>query len=144
MDSPFTTKPPDACEDKNGSFQIIMDNLNLLQKTRHKTVDSHNKVHNLTHAIAIKDRVKADDLNNLQPQADVLTIPNSEFLPNEDDVKALKNDFQTLIQRTLVNYIPALEGYKDVVEYHIPHLYSEESAKKSKVVSVFVNCCARH
>jgi hypothetical protein len=37
-----------------------MDNLNLQQKTRHKTLDTANKVHNLVHSIAIQQRVTAD------------------------------------------------------------------------------------
>lgn len=136
MDSPFVTKSSDACEEKGGSFQIIMDNLNMVQRTRHKTMDTKNKVHNLTHSIAVKDRVTADDLDNLHPQADILSVPNSAFLPDKSDTQALKSDFQILIQRALVEYVPAFHSYKDVVEFRIQHLYSEESTKKSIVVRI--------
>jgi hypothetical protein len=58
MDSPFTTGIQATQE--VGPIQIVMDNLNLQQKTRHKTLDTANKVHNLVHSIAIQQRVTAD------------------------------------------------------------------------------------
>ena len=45
MESPFTTTMNEA-DSEIGAFQIIMDNLNIQQKTRHKTLETGNKVHN--------------------------------------------------------------------------------------------------
>jgi hypothetical protein len=39
MDSPFTTSPEEAAIAVKTSFEIVMDNLNMVQKTRHKTGD---------------------------------------------------------------------------------------------------------
>jgi hypothetical protein len=50
MESPFTTTMNEA-DSEIGALQIIMDNLNIQQKTRHKTLETGNKVHNLAHSI---------------------------------------------------------------------------------------------
>ncbi|CAG2205041.1 unnamed protein product [Mytilus edulis] len=42
--------------DEISSFQIVMDNLNMMTKARHKTEYTSNKVHNLVHALAVQDR----------------------------------------------------------------------------------------
>ena len=39
MESPFTTTMNEA-DSEIGAFQIIMDNLNIQQKTRHKTLET--------------------------------------------------------------------------------------------------------
>ena len=43
MESPFTTTMNEA-DSEIGAFQIIMDNLNIQQKTSHKTLETGNKV----------------------------------------------------------------------------------------------------
>ena len=119
---------------KCNRFQIVMDNLNINTKARHKTSENKNKVHNLTHSIAILDRVDSDGLDEVHPQADILSVPDEAFIPSVEDHNQLYNDFKNLIQRTLVEFIPAFQDCKDVVKNHIEHEFSEESAKKSNVV----------
>jgi hypothetical protein len=63
-------------------------------------------------------------------------------VPNHEDYEALYADFKVLIQRALVEHIPALKDYHDLVEFHIPHPYSKESSKKSNVVSIKYTCVA--
>ncbi|XP_052071483.1 uncharacterized protein LOC127709853 [Mytilus californianus] len=133
MDSPFTTTIPVEASSESGPFQIVMDNLNLHQKTRHKTLDTSNKVHNLVHSIGIQHRVTTD-LESLLPQADILSIPNEAFVPNQTDHDDLYADFQILIQRALVTYIPELKDFRDLVTFHIEHQYSKASEKKSDIV----------
>ncbi|CAC5367378.1 unnamed protein product [Mytilus coruscus] len=133
MDSPFTTTIPVEASSESGPFQIVMDNLNLHQKTRHKTLDTSNKVHNLVHSIGIQHRVTTD-LESLLPQADILSIPNEAFIPNKTDHDDLYSDFRILIQRALVTYIPELKDFRDLVTFHIEHQYSKASEKKSDIV----------
>ena len=137
MESPFTTTMNEA-DSEIGALQIIMDNLNIQQKTRHKTLETGNKVHNLVHSIAVQHRI-TNDLDSIHPQADILSIPNDAFIPVASDHQSLYSDFKTLIKRTLVEYIPALKDFKDLVEYHIKHDYSKESEKKSNVVSNIIS-----
>lgn len=133
MDSPFTTSIQATQE--VGPFQIVMDNLNLQQKTCHKTLDTANKVHNLVHSIAIQHRVTAD-LDSVHPQADILSIPNDAFIPDQKDHDDLNADFKVLIQRAVVNFIPAFKDFKNLVTFHIQHEYSKMSQKKCAVVSI--------
>ncbi|CAC5420040.1 unnamed protein product [Mytilus coruscus] len=133
-DSPFTTKSSAAIQE-TGSFQIIMDNLNMNQKTRHKTADTSNKVHNLVHSIAVNDRATpTDPLDEIHPQADILSLSNDLFIPSDNDIHQLNEDFKILIQRALVDNIPGLSEYRQVVQYHILHEFSQQAEKKSTVI----------
>ncbi|CAC5356294.1 unnamed protein product [Mytilus coruscus] len=60
-DSPFTTvNSKDIDSTTEPSFQIIMDNLNMNTKARHKTMDTSNKVFNLVHSVeALVDHISA-------------------------------------------------------------------------------------
>jgi len=137
MDSPFTTTQTEA-NAETGPFQIVMDNLNLQQKTRHKTLDTSNKMHNLVHSIAVQHRVTDINKDAIHPQADILSVPNDAFIPSSHDHETLNSDFKTLIKRALVENIPALADYTDLVEYHIPHKYSKHAEKKSNIVSIII------
>ena len=87
MESPFTTTMNEA-DSEIGAFQIIMDNLNIQQKTRHKTLETGNKVHNLVHSIAVQHLIK-NDLDSIHLQADILSIPNDAFIPDASDHQSL-------------------------------------------------------
>ncbi|VDI08139.1 Hypothetical predicted protein [Mytilus galloprovincialis] len=133
-DSPYTTKSSAAIQE-TGSFQIIMDNLNMNQKTRHKTEDTSNKVHNLVHSMAVNDRATpTDPLDEIHPQADILSLSNELFIPSDNDIHHLNEDFKILIQRALVDNIPGLSEYRQVVQYHILHEFSQQAEKKSTVI----------
>lgn len=138
MESPFTTVPKEISTEVSG-FQIVMDNLNMQQKARHKTSENVNKTHNLTHSIAVQDRVDSSGLDDIHPQADILSVPEDAFIPSIEDHQALYNDFKILIQRALVEYLPAFEDFRDLVTYHIDHEHSTESAKKSNVVRTYLS-----
>ncbi|CAG2236321.1 unnamed protein product [Mytilus edulis] len=94
---------------------------------RHKTEDTSNKMHNLVHALAVQDRVSADDLEECVTQADILTIPNEAFLPSKEDYTQLNQEYNILIQRVLVENIIELTKCKEFVIYHIPYQFSKES-----------------
>ena len=83
MKSPFTTTMNEA-DSEIGAFQIIMDNLKIQQKSRHKTLETGNKVHNLVHSIAVQHRI-TNDLDSIHPQPDILSIPNDAFIPDASD-----------------------------------------------------------
>ena len=52
------------------------------------------------------------------------------------DYQTLKEHFAILIAHMLVQYVPYFaEDFKGLVENYIPHRYSSEMSKKSKVVS---------
>ncbi|CAC5390067.1 unnamed protein product [Mytilus coruscus] len=137
-ESPYTTVMATET-DEISSFQIVMDNLNMMTTARHKTEDTSNKMFNHVHALAVQDRVSADDLEDCVPQADILTIPNEAFLPSKEDYNQLNQEYNILIQRVLVENIKELKDCKEFVIYHIPHQFSKESRKKVVCALVIIN-----
>ncbi|CAG2255588.1 unnamed protein product [Mytilus edulis] len=83
-------------------------------------------------AKGIQHRVTTD-LESLLPHTDILSIPNEAFIPNKTDHDNLFSDFQILIQRALVTFIPELKDFRDLVTFHIGHQYSKASEKKSDI-----------
>jgi hypothetical protein len=61
---PFTTTQTEA-NAETVPFQLVMDNLNLQQKNRHKT---GNKMHNLVHSIAVQHRVTDINKDAIHPK----------------------------------------------------------------------------
>ena len=74
------------------------------------------------------------DLPNEGPIGDIRSTPFDVFLPTKQDCEMLRKDFVVLISRVLVQYVPELKQYADVVPLHIPHEMSSELAKKSEIV----------
>ena len=63
-------------------------------------------------------------------------LDSSHFIPQDDDWAVLKSREVEMVKRILVQHIGAL---KDIsVEAHIPHAYSAQMRKKSRVVSLGV------
>ncbi|CAG2202918.1 unnamed protein product [Mytilus edulis] len=98
----------------------------------HQTLIPNSHGINLVHSIGIQHRVTTD-LESLLPHTDILSIPNEAFIPNKTDHDNLFSDFQILIQRALVTFIPELKDFRDLVTFHIGHQYSKASEKKSDI-----------
>ncbi|CAG2188905.1 unnamed protein product [Mytilus edulis] len=127
-ESPYTTVMATET-DEISSFQIVMDNLNMMTKARHKTEDTSNKMHNLVHALAVQDRVSADDLEDCVPQADILTIPNEAFLPSKEDYTQLNQEYNILIQRVYQRYIYISSLYH--TDFLIEYTFETNSPQES-------------
>lgn len=74
------------------------------------------------------------DLPNDDPIGDICSAPFDVFLPTKQDCEMLRRDFVVLISRVLVQYVPELKQFGDVVPLHIPHSMSSEMTKKSEMV----------
>jgi hypothetical protein len=57
------------------------------------------------------------------------------FLPTTSDCDAIQMDLLVLISRVLVSHVPPLRVFQDLVPSHIMHKHSEETSRKSIVVS---------
>lgn len=82
----------------------------------------------------IVERVPCIESTDVSPQKDIKTLPNSEFLLNEEETTKLRNDFMVLVGRELIKYIPSLSFLKSVVPLHIQHMYQREMSQKSTIV----------
>ncbi|KAI8496735.1 Protein unc-80 [Branchiostoma belcheri] len=116
-------------------YSIVFDNIDIHQKVRHKTSQNSNKDHHFVNAYGVPDRVNVQHLPNDQPMADILSVPLQEFLPSEEDHSSLRDDMITISSRIVVKHIPFFNKYfKDCVQQHIPHMYSEQAKQKSHIV----------
>ncbi|VDI43910.1 Hypothetical predicted protein [Mytilus galloprovincialis] len=77
---------------------------------------------------AVQHRITDNTKGALHPQTDIWSIHNEAFIPNHDD-------YEALIKRALVEFVPTLKDSQDLVEFHIQHPYKELSTKKSNVES---------
>ena len=57
------------------------------------------------------------------------------FIPTESDCSAVKKELIVLVSRVLVQYVPCLRIFQDLVSSHIYHKYSKEVCQASEIVS---------
>jgi len=57
-----------------------------------------------------------------------------DVLPGPSTQKTLEQNFEILIARSLVNYLPAFKPLKGNVNQHITHQFTKELSQKSQVV----------
>lgn len=116
----------------DGSFKVVLDNVDLRVITRDMTSDRQNKdIHWVNHS-AVKNRV-TDSGNERQP-VDLLELDNSQLLPSPADHEKLRKDFTHMVCRVIAHHIPCLQFLQEVCLVHIPHRYSQEMCKKSDKV----------
>jgi hypothetical protein len=83
---------------------------------------------------AIIQNVRFDELCAGSPQCNLLELSWHSFVPNNEDFTALLGDYTLLIARVLAKFIPAFKFCESTVNKHIIGQFSEELARKNKVV----------
>ena len=119
---------------EGSTFTLVFDNVNKHVKARRQTATHSNTMHNLTHAIAIRDRVDVSGLPTT-PLVAVNAIDAALLLPTPDHVSALKSQMMMIVRRLWAQYVPALE-WVDCVEP--PHKYAAAAQLRTEKV------CARY
>ena len=88
-------------------------------------------------AYAAQNRVEPTGLDDVDYRLQTKDIPFSKYLPTLADRDILHTRMEVMVSHILVKHISHFEEhYKDVVTWHIPHTFAEESAKKGNLVSV--------
>ena len=127
--------PPLGSADANGSdgsFKIILDNIDLHILTRDMTCDRQNKgIHWVNHS-TVKNRVTVED--NTKQQINISELDNCQLLPSATDHDKLRKDFIHVVSCVIVKHIPCLQFLQQVCPLHIPHKYSREMSNKSEKV----------
>ena len=83
---------------------------------------------------AVQDRVPTFDLPESRTNSPSLHL--HDFLPSDDDYAKLKSNFSILISRIMCNNMEYFyKVFGRFLTYHIPHQYSAEMSKVSKIVS---------
>ena len=108
----------------DGTFKIVLDNIDLRITTRDMTSDRQNKdIHWVNHS-AIKKRVTLGSW--MREQIELSQLDNCQLLPNAADHEKLRRDFTYLVSRVLVEHLPRLEFLQSVCIKHIPHQFSKK------------------
>ena len=134
-------------------FKLVIDNVNKNIRPTFQRIDRQTQSLHYCHTIAIKDRIDLSKYSELSC-SNLLKI--SDFLPNAQDLKLIKKDFQILVYRlvliqtdlilvhyfylilrVIVQYIPSFFSEGKFVQWHIPSKFSEEMRRKSVVVSSY-------
>jgi hypothetical protein len=98
--------------------------------TDHQTED----VHYLT-VSATTNRVNGNHLNSLTPEDGLKDMYNGLCIPNQLEQSAQRENYISLVERIIVNNVPCLSFFKDVVVQHIPHQFSAEVRSPTETVS---------
>ena len=67
-----------------------------------------------------------------------------QFLPSSTDCASLRDGFIVLVAGVLVQHVPCLSIFKDLVPSHIFHKYSQEMSQGSNIVSLHTRWLESH
>ena len=115
-------------------MQFVIDNFDLRQNVREMTCESQNKDYHWINHNCVLNRVSGAHLDNTKPVCDINDLPYGTLLPQARDHLNNRENYIVLVQRVLVECIPALGFLKDAVKKHIPHEYSKEMGQKTTKV----------
>ena len=117
----------------NAGYKLVFDNINWYIKPRYMRLDSQATSLSYVQSYGVKDRIDYSSISSTE-------VNLYDVLPTSNDYESLKKDFTILISRMIIDYLPFFsKDFKNLVKRHIPHKYSREMCKKSKVVSVTVS-----
>ena len=114
-------------------FKFWGDNIDKQQRVRDYRSDHEGKLLHMYGLLAGCSRTQAPELQHTGQLSKLSEVPNEFFLPQVEDVRAVKSNLIILVSRILVQYIPALSFLSQVVPKHISHPYSKQMSKKSEV-----------
>lgn len=93
---------------------------------------------NMVQGYAARDRVPTLHLSDDIPLPErIKAIPLENYLPSEMDEVDLRFELTTIVQRILCEYIPILKPLANAINWHIQHRYSDVSAAKRQLVSLY-------
>ena len=119
-------------------FKLTIDNVDYRQNVHYTTEDHQNIDKHYVTVNSTTNRVSGNHLSTTTPVDGILKMENGRGIPNHVEQKAQRDNYITLVQRILVDNIPCLGFGKDIVQKHIPHKYSKESAQSTSSVSILL------
>ncbi len=130
------------------AYSFCFDNVNQKSIARHHSSQKGNTTLNMVNAFAVRNRITLPQRDEnghpcQRPSPDeIRSIPLDKILPSSDDSHYLTDEATTIVGRILKNHIKMFNNC--VVDQHIPHEFSRESAEKSEVVSMVKACDIHH
>ena len=119
---------------KWSGFKLVGDNIDKTIKPRDMQLNKQATSLHYFNVYAVKDRI---DFSHLSSNATIIfpeDITYDPFYPSSEDDNGLIHNFETLVTRILVQYVPGLQLISSKVNCHIEHKYSKQMSQKSKVV----------
>ena len=138
-------EPTHECsESQNNSkstigIKLVIDNVDKNVVPRNMTSEEQTKSLHYVHMYGVEDRINIDHLSDDPPDRKA-PVPTAEvfktILPSPHDNEIMATYFSKLVARVLVTHMPFFKvTFADVVDWHIPHQFSQEMARASVVVS---------
>ena len=126
-------------------IKIVIDDIDKNVKPRFKNFEKQTKSIHYVQIYAVRDRTDISQLSDNPPVKDPsLTVDDicKTILPSREDNDAIAEYFSILVSRALVTHMPFFSmTFDDVVQWRIPHKFTEEMSQKSEVVSTCMYTC---
>ena len=130
-DTPEVSSNPPVISPTTG-YKLVIDNVDKTIKPRNPTIDAQTQSLHYVQVYAVEDRVDYSKLSSSSPSRGASVY---SMIPTTADYQILKDNFNILVARVVVEYIPYFaDDFKGLTVRHIIHDYSRETAKKSDVV----------
>ena len=129
------TNPNDEEDLEWFGFKLVGDNIDKNVKPRDIRFSNQTTSLHYFHVYAVKDRISFKHLNSSPPLITSDDIDFNVFFPAPADNEKLVANFQILMTRMLVHYLPGLQTLSAGTNHHILHKYSRNMSLKSNVVS---------
>ena len=125
-------------ETNHGGTKLVVDNIDSNIRPRFMTFENKTKSLHYVQMYAVLDRTDTTQLSDVTPTRSQISIAEvmKIILPSPEDNQVMANYFSILIGRVLVTHIPYFKTtFGDVAEWHIPHQFTKEMSKPSRIVS---------
>ena len=106
-----------------------MDNIDKTVWPQHQTLEKRTQSLHYFHSFAVKDRIDASNLSDVQSEVDLSLLPLEMLLPTKDDLDHLLDNCTVMVSRILVEVV--FSQFKNEIPTHIPHKYQNEMSMKS-------------
>lgn len=116
------------------TYGLNGDNLDWLRRPSTYSKSSDTESVHWFNLLAYDNRVVDWNLSDEEPIRHIMDLPNSSFLPSQEDHAKLKKDFVLLVLRILVKNCKYFSQFAHLVPAHIPHQYSKEMSQESQIV----------
>ncbi len=117
-------------------FSLCFDNTQIKVTRRHHTKENQNDMIMMTNAFGVPNRVVAKNDGDQTLWAS--DISPDEFFINQSERKMILDRCTVICTRIIVRHLPHFTSYRDCVKWHILHDHSDEMARKSDVVSCYL------
>ena len=121
------------------NVKFVGDNVSKTVAVRDIRSDHQSHLKHMYSILVVKGRIPNPPASDQPFKPPPLTsLSCSTFLPNKDDIAAIKRNLTMLVSRILVKHVKALRCFSKIVPKHIRHNLSDEMSEKSEVAVIDV------